>query len=172
MTENLSKGECISVNGRSACERVSLSSHPGLKSLLFQPPFSALAQFNPVVIIKQQMVASAQYSDYVIMIVKQHSISLLTVNAKLKSLPWASLHYQISTLKKYLAIPRSVSLHNIYVQLHLYKENNVLLKTVARSDSSFGTCSSWLHPENRLRGWDSRNECIQHASHVQTQTLT
>lgn len=78
----------------------SLSSHPGLKSLLFQPPFSALAQFNPVVIIKQQMVASAQYSDYVIMIVKQHSISLLTVNAKLKSLPWAKITLSDLNFKK------------------------------------------------------------------------
>lgn len=82
------------------------------------------------------MAAFVQSSDYAIVIVKQHSTSSLLVNLTLKSLTWVSLHFKISTLKKYLAISRSVFLHNIYVQLHLYKENNVLLKTVARSDSS------------------------------------
>lgn len=58
------------------------------------------------------------------------------VSVKLKSLPRVSLHFKIFTLKKYFPISRSVFLHNIYVQLFLYKENNVLLKIVARSVST------------------------------------
>lgn len=66
------------------------------------------------------------------------------VSVELKPLPWVSLHFKIVTLKKYVPISRSVFLHNIYVQLYLYKENNVLLQ--GQHWLQFGTYFLWLHP--------------------------
>lgn len=123
--------------------------------MLFLLVFPIQAQFYPVTALIWQ---NGDFYTNVMcnrVIVKYQCFS---ISLMLKSLPWTSLQLKIFPLKKYFPISRSVFLHNIYMyKLYFYKENNVLLKTFARTP--VWHVFLMTSPRNRLKG---RDKCIQH----------